>query len=89
MNAVVASKSASEVSDAAKLNAIAQALQAAYNKILAQANGPTADATPGVNPTRDDYASVGIAVPSETLTLDLLNSALGELATTDVDTVLN
>ncbi|MEY4725634.1 MAG: hypothetical protein RLZ36_261 [Pseudomonadota bacterium] len=87
MNAVVASKSASEVSDAAKLNAIAQALKTAYDKILAEANGTAADATPSANPTRDDYASVGIAVPSETLTLDLLNNALGELATTDVDTV--
>jgi hypothetical protein len=88
MNAVVASKAAVDVNGATALNTLALSLQTAYAKILVEANdGATADATPGVNPTVADYASVGVVLSSKSRTLDLLNNALGELVTTDVDTV--
>ncbi|MEN9587564.1 MAG: hypothetical protein RIT15_1139, partial [Pseudomonadota bacterium] len=87
MNALVASKTAADVSGAAALNTLALSLQTAYAKILAEANGTAVDATPNVNPTVADYASVGVVLSSKTKTLELLDSALGELLTSDVNTV--
>ena len=87
MNALVASKVAADVSGAAALNALALSLQTAYAKILAEANGTAVDATSNVNPTVADYASVGVVLSSKTKTLELLDSALGELFTSDVNTV--
>ena len=87
MNALVASKTEADVSGAAALNTLALSLQTAYAKILAEANGTAVDATPNVNPTVADYASVGVVLSSKTKTLELLDSALGELLTSDVNTV--
>jgi hypothetical protein len=88
MNAVVASKATADVNTADKLNALAASLKTAYEKILAEANGAISDATSGVNPALADYVSVGVAVSAQTKTLDLLNNAIGELATTNVDTLV-
>ncbi len=87
MNAVVASKTAGDVSTAAQLNALATALGSAYGKILAEANGTTADATPGSDLTSTDFASLGVIVGSTTKTLNLLNSAIAEVTSTSVNTV--
>jgi hypothetical protein len=66
-----------------------QAAVDAYRVILAEANGAVADATPGSAPTASHYAQVGATVV-ETLAgsaLSLMNSAVGDLETTAVDTV--
>jgi hypothetical protein len=62
----------------------------AYAKILAEANGATADATPGVNPTAADYATIGAVIgtaATDPEALSLLNDAIGAQPTTGVDTV--
>ncbi len=87
MNALVASKTASEVNTADKLNALASSLHDAYARILSEANGAAPDATPDDNPSVSDYANMGVTVSSQTKTLDLLNSALGELSTNQVATI--
>lgn len=99
LNAVVALQSSSAVDSADKLNALANAMSTAYNKIIAEANGPTtADATPDANPSVADFASVGIkvadAIGNQTNastgagneTLKLLDSAIGDLTSTSVNT---
>jgi hypothetical protein len=87
MNAVVASKSSTDVATLAQLQTLANNMNAAYIKILAEANGATADATPSVDPTLADYASVGVIMGATAQTLALMNSALGEMVTTSVDSV--
>ncbi|MGA8514682.1 MAG: hypothetical protein WB821_07910, partial [Burkholderiaceae bacterium] len=75
-----------------------QATVDAYNKILAEANGATSDATPGVNPTANDFvaigasiglASGGIATGTDlaSAALALLDEAVAGLTSTSVDTV--
>lgn len=87
MNALVASKASTDVATLAQLQTLADNMNAAYIKILAEANGATADATVGVDPTTIDYASVGVTVATTTQTLALMNSALGEKVATSVDSV--
>lgn len=86
INSAVDALSASDVSNAAKIQFIVDA----YAKILAEANGPTADATPGNNATAALYSAIGVnlgAAGSDPENLSLLNSVVGEKTTTDVDTV--
>jgi hypothetical protein len=70
----------------------------AYNKILAEANGAAVDATPGVNPTANDFAAIGASIGLASggiatgtdlaaAALALLDDALAGLATAAVDTV--
>ena len=87
MNAVVASKNSTDVATLAQLQTLVDNMSGAYRKILAEANGGTVDATPGVDPTLADYASVGIVMGATTQTLALMNSALGEKTVTGVDSV--
>jgi hypothetical protein len=57
---------------------------------LAEANGVATDATPGVNPTGSQYAAIGAQIgnaATDTENLGLLNDALGNLGTVNVDTV--
>jgi hydrogenase maturation factor len=87
MNALVASKTSTDVATLGQLQTLADNMNAAYIKILAEANGATADATVGVDPTMVDYASVGVIVGTTTQTLGLMNSALGEKVATSVDSL--
>jgi hypothetical protein len=67
-----------------------QAMVDAYLRILAEANGGAADATPGTNPLASDYALVGANIgsaTSNTAALSLLNTVIGNLPTTGVDTI--
>jgi hypothetical protein len=75
-----------------------QTMVNAYNRILAEANGAAVDATPGVNPTANDYADIGanvglasggVASGSDLASsaLSLLDDAIANMATTAVDTV--
>jgi hypothetical protein len=62
----------------------------AYNKILAEANGSTPDATPGSNPSDSDYAAIGANIglaSSNPAALALLNDVIGNLTTTAIDTI--
>jgi hypothetical protein len=62
----------------------------AYNKILAEANGAAADATPGSNPLASDYAAIGANIgtaATSAASLSLLNDVIGSLTTTAVDTI--
>lgn len=66
-----------------------QAVVDAFNTILAEANGATADATPA-DPTTGDYAAIGASIGSaatDAEALSLLNGVIGEQSTTGVDTV--
>jgi len=86
INSAVDALSASDVSNAGKIQFIVDA----YTKILAEANGPTADATPGNNATAALYSAIGVnlgAASTATENLSLLNSVIGEKTTADVDTI--
>lgn len=77
--------------DLSSLNTTAKlkALVEAYNTLLAEANGSTADATV-TNPSATDYAAIGADIgtaKTDTAALDRLNKIVGNLATTAVDTV--
>lgn len=77
--------------DLSSLNTTAKltALVKAYNTILDEANGTTADATI-TNPTAADYATIGADIgtaKTDTAALDRLNKIVGNLASTAVDTV--
>jgi hypothetical protein len=77
------------VGTSADTTAEVQALVDAYNKILAEANGTTADATPA-DPTAADYAAIGAGIGSaatDAEALGLLNDAIGAQTSTGVDTV--
>lgn len=77
--------------DLSTLSTTAQlkALVEAYNTILAEANGSTADATTA-NPSAADYAAIGADIgtaKTDTAALARLNAIVGNLASTAVDTV--
>jgi hypothetical protein len=77
--------------DLSSLNTTAKltALVKAYNTILAEANGTTADATTA-NPSAADYAAIGADIgtaKTDAAALDRLNKIVGNLTTTAVDTV--
>jgi hypothetical protein len=62
----------------------------AYNKILAEANGAAADATPGSNPLASDYAAIGANIgtaATSASSLSLLNDVISSLTTPAVDTI--
>ena len=63
-----------------------QTIVNAYNAILAEANGATADATPGVNPTAAQFASIGAAATTPA-NLALLDDIIGAQTSTGVDSV--
>ena len=62
----------------------------AYGKILAEANGAAADATPGTNPLVSDYEAIGASIglaSSNAAALSLLNDVVGNLTTSAVDSI--
>ena len=86
INSAVDGLSAAEVDSLAKLQIVVDA----YNKILSEANGSTADASPGNNPTAAQYAAIGAnigeaATKPENLTL--LDDVLANKSAVDVDTI--
>ena len=86
INSAVDGLSAAEVDSLAKLQIVVDA----YNKILSEANGSTADASPGNNPTGAQYAAIGAnigeaATKPENLTL--LDDVLANKSAVDVDTI--
>ncbi len=84
-DAIRANIDLSALNTTAKLKALVEA----YNTILAEANGATADATTA-NPTAADYATIGADIGSaktDTAALARLNVMVGNLASTAVDTV--
>jgi len=68
-----------------------QALVDAYNRILAEANGSAADATPGANPDAATYAAIGAttaaALANGSAAQSLLNSVVAERLPSEVNTV--
>ena len=85
MNSALAVLSAAATDTVAEV----QAMVEAYRRILEEANGDAADATPGSNPTVETYAAVGARVASELTPsgLRLANEAIGVGMSTAVDTV--
>jgi hypothetical protein len=92
MNSALDALSAGQVDTKAKLQVVVDA----YAKILAEANGLTTDATPGMDPVADDYAAIGAVIglaKTNTHALRLLNDVIGPvsavmgLSAKDVDTV--
>ncbi len=61
----------------------------AYNQVLGEANGAFADATPGIDPTRQTYATLGATVAAALSDegIALLNSAIGNTTAAGVNTV--
>lgn len=67
-----------------------QAIVDTYTKILAEANGTAADATPSAGPTVEDYALIGADIGlgrTNAAALNLLNEVVGNLTTAAVDSV--
>ena len=67
-----------------------QAVIDAYSAILTEANGGLPDATPASNPTVLQYASIGaniVGAATDAENLNLLNDAIVNLNTVNVDTV--
>lgn len=86
INSAVDALDSSAVSDAVKIQSVVDA----YAKILAEANGTAADATPGINPTANDYAKIGADIglaKNNSYALSLLDDVVGGLNTTAVDSV--
>ena len=86
INSAVDALVSSNVDDKGKLQTVVDA----YTKILAEANGASADATPGSNPLASDYAAIGASIGlagSNAAALSLLNEVVGNLTTTAVDTI--
>jgi hypothetical protein len=86
INNAVETLAATNVDTKAKLQTVIDA----YTKILAEANGSAADASPGNNPLVSDYAAIGASVglaATNTTALGLLNDVLANLTSTAVDTV--
>jgi hypothetical protein len=86
INNAVDTLTATNVDSKAKLQTVVDA----YAKILAEANGSAADATPGNNPLASDYATIGASVglaATNTTALGLLNDVVGNQTTTAVDTI--
>jgi hypothetical protein len=78
--------------DLSSLNTTAKltALVKAYNTILTEANGSTADTDSSTNPSAADYAAIGADIGSaktDTAALARLNAIVGTLDGTAVDTV--
>ena len=78
--------------DLSSLNTTAKltTLVKAYNTILAEANGSTADTDSSTNPSAADYAAIGADIGSaktDTAALARLNAIVGTLDGTAVDTV--
>ena len=86
LNRVVSGKQAADVAGKAQLQALADALKTSWAVIIAEANGSTADATPDSAPTAADYLNVGVTVGTTTKALALMNSALGQLSSSSVNT---
>jgi len=86
LNRVVRGKQAADVSGKAQLQALADALKTSWAVIIAEANGSTTDATPNSAPTAQDYLNVDVTVGSTTKALALMNSALGQLPNSSVNT---
>ena len=86
INSAVDALAASNVDDKGKLQTVVDA----YTKILVEANGASADATPGSNPLASDYAAIGASIGlagSNAAALSLLNEVVGNLTTTAVDSI--
>jgi hypothetical protein len=86
INSAVEANAATGVDTKAELQAVVDA----YTVILAEANGTTADATAGVNPTAAQYALIGANIglsSTNTAALGLLNDVIGNLTATAIDTV--
>lgn len=86
INSAVAGKSGAGVDDKAKLQVIVDA----YAAILAEANGSSIDATPGVNPTAEQYASVGADIGQAAVdarNLALLNDVVANLSASKIDSL--
>jgi hypothetical protein len=86
INSAVDALVSSNVDDKGKLQTVVDA----YAKILAEANGANADATPGSNPLVSDYAAIGASIGlagSNAAALSLLNEVVGNLTSTAVDTI--
>ena len=86
LNRVVSGKQPADVAGKAQLQALADALKTSWAVIIAEANGSTADATQNSAPTAADYLNVGVTVGKTTKALDLMNSALGQLSSSSVNT---
>jgi hypothetical protein len=71
--------------EAANTRVEVQGIVDAYNAILAEANGSTADA--GADPTAEHYTAIGVTGVTTGVKTDLLGDVIGIKNTTDVDTV--
>jgi hypothetical protein len=61
-----------------------------YNSVLAESNGSAADATPNTNPSAAQYSLIGASIgaaATNSVNLLLLNDALANQASTNVDTI--
>jgi hypothetical protein len=86
MNSAVDALTADKLSSKAAV----QAMVDAYVKILAEANGSTADVTPGIGPSALEYQMVGATIglaSSNNQALSLLNDTLGSLSSTAIDSI--
>ena len=86
LNQVISGKQAADVASKTQVQALADALKTSWALIVAEANGKDTDTTPSSAPTAVDYLNVGVKVGTTTKALDLMNSALGQLSSTSVNT---
>jgi hypothetical protein len=73
----------SQTDTAAKVQAIVNA----YQRILSEANGATADATPNADPTAQDYAAIGVNGVDTAQEEGLLGDVIDRKTSVDIDTV--
>ena len=85
LNRVVNRQDKTQVVTQTQLQALADALKSSYTVILAKANGAVAEDLTARLPTSTDYANVGITLATVGKPLELMNSVLVELSTTQVD----
>lgn len=85
LNRVVNRQEKTQVVTQTQLQALADALKSSYSVILAKANGATAEDTSARLPTVADYANVGVTLGTVGKPVELMNSVLVELSTTQVD----
>ncbi|MEY2791248.1 MAG: hypothetical protein RL295_1413 [Pseudomonadota bacterium] len=85
LNRVVNRQEKTQVVTQTQLQALADALKSSYSVILAKANGATAEDTSARLPTVSDYANVGVTLGTVGKPVELMNSVLVELSTTQVD----
>ena len=85
LNRVVNRQDKTQVVTQTQLQALADALKSSYSVILAKANGATAEDTSARLPTVSDYANVGVTLGTVGKPVELMNSVLVELSTTQVD----